>query len=167
MAWKFICEFYDTDRSKPTGLAPKLTRRHIHLPPFSTLSVKPATQVLSHSVATGMKVMAQWGLIHKDATDTADFLLNFDELFNAFNSSTLTSTARMKDTFSDTSGHIPFSTEKLAWLKRLHSNGPGKLPCVRGWQMAINCLLQLWDKGDVHVHKVYLFSIVQTVRKSG
>ena len=130
--WNFIQQFYDADRSKPTRLAPRLTRRHLELPPFSTLRVKLATQVLSHSVATGMKVMAQWGIIDKDATDTADFLENFDELFNAFNSSTLTSTSTMKHAFSATSGHIEFLTEKLAWLRRLQSNGQRKLPCVKG-----------------------------------
>ena len=121
--WKFVREFHAADSSKPTRMAPKLTRRHLDLPPFSTLRVKLAAQVLSHSVATGMNVMAQWGLISEDAGHTADFLEAFDQLFNAFNSSSPKSSARMKGAFTATSGHIEFLTDKLAWLQRLKSRG--------------------------------------------
>ena len=89
--WRYICEFHEQDASKPTRLAPKLTRKHLDLPPFGPLRVKLATQVLSHSVATGMKVMAEWGIIDANAVYTAEFLESFDQLFNAFNSSTLSS----------------------------------------------------------------------------
>ena len=71
--WKFVCEFYDVDSSKTSRMAPKLTRRHLDLPPFSMLRVKIAAQVLRHSAVTGMKVMAEWGIISEDATHTADF----------------------------------------------------------------------------------------------
>ena len=36
-------------------MAPKLTERHIYLPPFTNMRVKLATQVFSHSVAAGTK----------------------------------------------------------------------------------------------------------------
>ena len=84
VGWNFIREFYDKDSQTPTRLAPQLTDRHLNLPPFSGLRVKLTTQVISHSVATGMKVMAQWGIIQKDAVHTADFLEMFDQLFNSF-----------------------------------------------------------------------------------
>lgn len=35
-------------------MAPKLTEKHIHLPPFTNMRVKLATQDFSHSVAAGM-----------------------------------------------------------------------------------------------------------------
>ena len=75
--WKFVCEFYDVDSSKTSRMAPKLTCRHLELSPFSTLQVKLALQ--RHSVATGMKVIAQWGIISEDATHTADFLEASDQ----------------------------------------------------------------------------------------
>lgn len=123
IAWKYIQEFHDKDSSKPTRLAPRLTSRHLNLPPFSTLRVKLATQVLSHSVASGMKVMAEWDIIEKDAVPTADFLESFDQLFNAFNSSTLSSPSLMKHAFSNSSGHKQFVIDKLQWLKKIKSKG--------------------------------------------
>jgi hypothetical protein len=61
--WTHLKEFYEKDCSKPIRMAPRLTRRHIELPPFAALRVSLATQVLSHSVASGMAVMAQWNII--------------------------------------------------------------------------------------------------------
>lgn len=58
--WEHIVDFYTLDSSKPVRLAPKLTKKHIELPPFAPLRVNLAAQVLSHSVATGLHVMAQW-----------------------------------------------------------------------------------------------------------
>ena len=48
--------------------------------------------------------MAEWGIIDKDACHTANFLEHFDQLFNAFNSSTKTSASVMKHAFTSTSG---------------------------------------------------------------
>ena len=63
ITWDHIVEFYEKDSSKPVRTAPKLTKTHIDMPPFSALRVCLAAQVLSHSVASGMKFMAQWNLI--------------------------------------------------------------------------------------------------------
>ena len=121
--WRYICEFHEQDASKPTKLAHKLTRKHLDLPPFTPLRVKLATQVLSHSVATGMKVMAEWGIINANAVYKAEFLESFDQLFNAFNSSTLRSPSTMQHAFSSTSGHVEFLMEKLEWLASIKSKG--------------------------------------------
>ena len=58
--WDHVQAFYELDSSKPIRLAPKMTRKHIEMPAFSQLSVSHAAQVLSHSVVTGLHVMAQW-----------------------------------------------------------------------------------------------------------
>ncbi|XP_014672353.1 PREDICTED: uncharacterized protein LOC106812871 isoform X2 [Priapulus caudatus] len=121
--WQHIRDFYYKDASKPTRLAPKLTEKHLNLPPFSSLRVKLACQVVSHSVATGMKVMSQWGIINKEAIHTAEFLECFDQLFNAFNSSTTISSSVMKHAFTATSGHKEFLLKKLKWLQGIKSKG--------------------------------------------
>ena len=61
--WTHLIDFHEKDSSKPIRMAPRLTRRHIELPPFAPLRVGLAAQVLSHSVASGMAVMAQWNII--------------------------------------------------------------------------------------------------------
>ena len=53
MSWKHLEDFYLQDKRNVIRMAPKLTERHIHLPPFTNMSVKLATQVFSHSVAAG------------------------------------------------------------------------------------------------------------------
>ena len=121
--WEHIQDFFEKDSSKSVRLAPKLTQRHLDLPPFSRLRVRLAAQTLSHTVATGMKVLAQWDIIGADAEHTADFLENFDRLFNVFNSNSLHSTAKMRHAFNDTSGHREFLQEMLDWLKSLKYKG--------------------------------------------
>ena len=63
VSWTHIVDFYDLDSSKPIRLAPRLTKTHIDLPPFSPLRVYLAAQVLSHSVASGMTAMVQWDML--------------------------------------------------------------------------------------------------------
>ena len=61
--WEHIQQFFDMDSAKPVRLAPRLTRKHLELPPFAPLNVSLAAQVLSHSVAAGMTAMANWNVI--------------------------------------------------------------------------------------------------------
>ena len=56
--------------------------------------------------------------ISDEACDTSEFIEKFDQLFNTFNSRTLSSPAYMRYAFSDSSGHIPFLQEKV---RREHS----------------------------------------------
>ena len=63
ISWGHLVDFYEQDSSKSLRMAPRLTKKHIDLPPFAPLNVSLAAQVLSHSVATGMSLMAQWNII--------------------------------------------------------------------------------------------------------
>ncbi len=55
--WKVIVDFFTLDQQSQTGLrmAPKLSKDHIQLKPFSKMRVSLATQVLSNSVSKGIK----------------------------------------------------------------------------------------------------------------
>jgi hypothetical protein len=143
--WRHLREFYNADSSKQIHMAPKLTKTHIDLPMFSTLRVRFATQVLSHSVASGIAFMAQWDIIDKEAEHTATFIENMDQLFNCFNSKSLSSTAKMRHAFTATSGHKEYLTKMVKWIKSIRCNTKRPLPCLAGWEMSINALLQLWD----------------------
>ncbi|GFN78617.1 THAP domain-containing protein 9 [Plakobranchus ocellatus] len=72
-------------------MAPKLTDKHIKLPPFAALHVKLATKVMSHSVASGISTMFALGALSSEAKDTALFIDRFDKLFNSMNSYSLKS----------------------------------------------------------------------------
>ena len=143
--WDHIKEFYEKDSSKSIRMAPKLTHKHFSLKMFATLSVKKATQVLSHSVAAGMAVMAQWEIIPKEASDTAQFVEDMDQLFNAFNSRVCRSTAVMRHAMSENSGHKEFRASKLKWMEGIRSKGIKQPDCLRGWQISIQAHLMIWD----------------------
>lgn len=53
LTWRHLEDFFNQDKRSVIRMAPKLTERHIHLPPFTNMRVKLATQVFSHSVAAG------------------------------------------------------------------------------------------------------------------
>ena len=61
--WDHVVRFFEKDSSQQIRLAPKLTKKHIELPPFAPLRVSLDAQVLSHSVASGVHMMAQWKII--------------------------------------------------------------------------------------------------------
>ena len=95
--------------------------------------------------------------ISKIVQHTAVFVERMDRIFNAFNSQTLTSTTPMLHVLSDTSQHEPFLVECNEWLSKVASLGSRKLPCISGWRMATNCVLQLWSElRDEHHFKFLL-----------
>ena len=89
-------------------MAPKLKDKHIILPPFSTMRVNLAVQVLSHSVAVGINTLCALKHLPDEASATAEFIETFDQLFNAFNSVSLNSSHKYKNALSESSGHFPF-----------------------------------------------------------
>ncbi|GFN89953.1 transposable element p transposase [Plakobranchus ocellatus] len=69
VSWKYVEAFYAHDCKLPIRMAPKLTDKHIKLPPFAALRVKLATQVMSHSVAAVIR--GKGG--HRDNPDIGQF----------------------------------------------------------------------------------------------
>ena len=145
--WKYIEELFNLDVTFPIRMAPKLTSKHIELPPFSSMRVKLATQVLSHSVAAGISTLSILGRLPPDAIHTGSFIERFDQLFNAFNSSSTSSPQKMRYAMSATSEHLSFLQDCAQWFKGVKSNGPRtRLPCLQGWEMSIQSLLCLWEE---------------------
>ena len=152
ISWIHIVKFFEQDSSSPIRLAPKLTKRHLTVPPFSHLRVSLATQVLSHSVAAGMLTLSKYGCLPLEATHTANFLNRFNRLFNCFNSRTAKGSSEMDHAISNTSSHINFLNECIQWLDSvLPLNKTKKLPCLSGWKLSISALKGLWSfLRDVH-----------------
>ena len=147
VSWEHIRHFYNFDKKNPIRVAPKLTAKHMDLPPFAALRVKYAAQVLSHSVASGIALLVSSGIFGQNALPTAHFLENFDQLFNTFNSGNLLSRQKMGHALSERSGHQEFLQSSLEWLQTVRptSSRTATLPCLKGWKMAVRALLQLWD----------------------
>ena len=84
VSWKYIKEFYESDSSLKIRMAPKLSKKHIELPPFAAMRVFLAAQVLSHTVAAGISTYVALGRLPDEASFNADFLETVDGLFELF-----------------------------------------------------------------------------------
>ena len=162
ISWEYIEKFYNIDSQLPIRMAPKLTDKHINLPPFMAMRVNLAAQVLSHSVAAGLTTLCMLGnSLPPEAIHTAHFIEKFDSLFNAFNSSSLNAPHKYRRAFSITSGHQEFLSECLKWLSEVKHNGKhSSLPCLEGWKLSINSLISLWN----HLHDDFSLEFLLTNR---
>ena len=143
--WQYIIDFYNRDKTMSIRMAPKLTDRHIILPPFSAMHVKLAAQTLSHSVAAGINTLCTLNYLPDDASVTAEFIETFDQLFNTFNSASYKSSHKYKHAFRDNSGHIQFLNSCLQFLSKVKTMENAIVPCLIGWQISIKSLLALWE----------------------
>lgn len=82
-------------------LAPKLSEKHIKLPPFSPMRVCLAAQVLSNSVSKEILTHVTLNDMPPAATFTADFIEKMDCLFNIFNSTQLSDAMIFKRALTD------------------------------------------------------------------
>jgi DNA transposase THAP9 len=142
-SWKYIEEFYEKDVHMSLRLAPKLTKRHIDLPPFTSMRVCLAAQVLSHSVATGILTHVALGSMPTVATHTSTFIENMDKLFNCFNSSQIFGqTNSFKKPMSSSSQHWKFLDEMKLLLEGITIMNRTKKtpPCIKGWISNITAL---------------------------
>ena len=119
--WECIVDFYNMDKriSENIRMTPKLTDKHITVPPFSTIWMNLAAQTLSHSVAADINTLCALKCLPGDASATAEFIETFDQLFNAFNSASLKSSHKHKNALSENSGYIPFLNNCLRYLSKL------------------------------------------------
>ena len=145
MRWQYIVDFFNRDKTMSIRMAPKLTDRHIILPPFSAMHVNLAAQTLSHSVAAGINTLCTLNYLPDDASVTAEFIETFDQLFNIFNSASRKSSHKYKHAFRDNSGHIPFLNSCLWFLSKVKTMENAIVPCLIGWQIPIKSLLALWE----------------------
>ena len=67
-------------------MAPKLTDKHLTLPPFVAMRVNLVTRILNHSVAAVINTLCSLGNLPGEASPTAEVIETFDQLFYAFNS---------------------------------------------------------------------------------
>src|SRR6218665_1253648 len=76
VSWNHVKEFYEFDRNLPIRMAPRLTDKHLDMPPFASMRVNLAAQVLSHSVAAGIQTLCHLGKLDKNAEHrpTAKFI---------------------------------------------------------------------------------------------
>ena len=80
LLWSHILQIYREDNNNSLKLLPRLPDQHIFLNSYSTMRVKYAVQVLSHSVET---VIKEFGT--KEATETSKYCSYYDLFFECLN----------------------------------------------------------------------------------
>lgn len=81
-----IEQLYTIDSVSNLRLAPRLTEKHIKLPPFSPMNVSMAARTLSQSVASALRYYSDSKELPERVKQTAEFVALHDMLFDTFNS---------------------------------------------------------------------------------
>lgn len=82
--WEHVRQFFYLDKGI-ANIATKLRKEHINPVGRAKKHVKLAAQVLSHTVASGMRSFVSCKKMHAEAMLTANFIAVFDRLFDSFN----------------------------------------------------------------------------------
>lgn len=89
VSWNIVKELYNLEKDSVTKCCPKISKKHIYPNTFEKMRVKLAVQVLSRSVAAGIKTAVHLGKIGNDnasaAMATFKFIEKFDKLFDCLN----------------------------------------------------------------------------------
>lgn len=160
--WKDVVDFYNIDKNLPHRLAPKLSSKHMDLPPFSPMRVCLAAETMSHTVASGILTLISLNHqgVRTSAVHTAKFIDFVDSLFDVFNSCSINNAKVLKRCLKVDSAHWQFLKEAKESLKSLKvMNKTQRNPaCIEGWIMNISALEMLW-KDLLDTSKVqYLFT---------
>ncbi|CAD7081563.1 unnamed protein product [Hermetia illucens] len=148
--WEHIVEFYKKDCKQRFKLAPKLTRHHIYPSNFKKMKVKLTTQVFSHTVAAGIYTRASCNEISAKALETAEFLEDFDALFDICNSWKVFDSKKFRRAYKGTSAqesHLNKMKALLETIKILDNNERDvttKIKCIKGWLISINSIKQIF-----------------------
>ena len=145
--WKFLEVLYEEDQKVELQwrLVPKLTTKHINIPPFGAMNVRRAAQVLSHSVAAGLNTLMRFKILGNEAAATAEFVEKIDNLFNCFNAENLNDPHKFRKPLNSSSDHVQFLRETKLWFQGLKPASCEALPCLEGWMQSIEALLLLWE----------------------
>jgi len=161
--WTDIRKFYQIDRVQRFRLAPKVTNRHVELPAFSKMKVKLAAQIISRTVAASLETHAQ--IIGSSASETAEFLMKFNDIFDCMNSSRLCDPNKRKRAIcvSADCAQTKYLHSCLEWLSHIRvMNTDGKdvtssVKCFDGWRLSIASVLKLSSElRDKHDFKFLL-----------
>ncbi|XP_076650543.1 kelch-like protein 10 isoform X1 [Halictus rubicundus] len=149
-SWSFIGEFYQQDKKQFYRCAPKLTDAHINPSSFDKIKLKLATQVLSHTVATGMNTYMSLDALSGDASFTIEVIYKFNKLFDVLNSKKKNNSCTFKNVFEGLDYQLEFLNEMLTFLSDLRILVPGSHDLTlfskfrSCWIITIKAICQLW-----------------------
>jgi hypothetical protein len=149
VSWSHIRQLYDLESKKKivaTRLVPKLTQKHVELPPFSKMKVKTATHVCSNTAHAAILTYVCGKKMPEDATHTAKFLKMMDSLFDVFNSNKVYDSKPLRCALKDYSPGLKYLDVASKLLNKITVlDLRTQPPCNSGWRMSINALKMLFN----------------------
>jgi len=147
---KHIDTFYNHDSKCNVRMAPKLTYAHVHPGPFEKMKVRLAAQIFSHSVAAGMSVALNQGILPTTSKCTIHFINFMDRLFDIFNSSDTPNRKIYNNPFKNEKhqiDHLIIMEEMFKKMKVIRKfNGSDvtkRVNFINGWLISISGLKML------------------------
>jgi len=159
---KHIDTFYNYESKCNVRMAPKLTYAHVHPGPFEKMKVRLAAQIFSHSVAAGMSVALNQGILPTTSKCTINFINFMDRLFDIFNSSDTSNSKIYNNPFKNEKhqkDHLTIMEKILKNMKVIHKfNGfdvTKKVNFINGWLISISGLKMLWNSLNPEQNEEY------------
>lgn len=151
-SWEYIDTFYKNDKKQFYRCAPKLTDSHLHPSNFEKLKVRLASQVLSHTVASGMNMSISLGVLPSEAFATVETIERFNNLFDMLNAFSLRDPNKFKTVYEGSQFQIDFLKETIDFLSQLrimsvvNQDITNSVKFIKCWIITINSTIKLWEK---------------------
>ena len=156
-SWKDVEGLYEIDSKNTLRLCPKLTDKHIHGLKFANkMKVKLASQVLSHSVSSGLLYAKSYNLLGPHVLTTASYCKRINDIFDALNSTSCKEVVQLRRPLHMESSTINFLKESVVWLQKLERNNNKRVKFISGFIQAINVVLLLNEKLTTDYEVPYL-----------
>lgn len=110
----------ERDKQKCYRCAPKLTHSHVYPSTFEKMRVSLASQVLSHTVASGMNTYVTWVTLPASAFATIEVIERFNDLFDILNSCMVRDPAKFKNAYDASDFQLDFSIQ--LWIFKFLKN---------------------------------------------
>ena len=109
----YTCFFSRMDQKQRFRLARKLTQKHVELPAFFKMKVTTAAQVFSRTVSATLETHSM--LIGAGASETGEFLMTFNNVFDDMNSSKLNDSNKRQCAITNKSDQLEFLKCSSEW----------------------------------------------------
>ena len=161
--WKHLYSAWEFDKDMPHRYAHKLTKQHVDVDGLNKMSVKLASQALSHSVTSVLCNMIAAGKLA--GSGTADFCALMNDLFDSVNGRLIFKEDKpLLSAVSNTSPHLESWKTFTDFLKSVEFQTQGKkirFPCLEGWLITLSAFRQLVPELLVNIPYILMSRFTQ------
>lgn len=156
---QIVKDAYLADKRASTRLFPKLTDEHFFYDTFQKMRVNLAVQVLSNSVADGLKKMLDNGFFRSNSrvvNNTITFVKNMDSLFDLLNGS------NSNDSKENKRGITKHNIEKLkelsTYVSSISKTDKGKVYWISGLRQTVCAVIEFFESNQKNHEDFVLFT---------